>query len=352
MRALKRLENYLKLKGASKLLYSLSKDFFNGEEDLINLNRVWYNSIDSHIFYQNDENDIDSTMESEWFNNLNDLDKSLYKDAVVNSMQMGARDVQVIIGETHTAFEANQFLSQPLKIILENSENDAHFMNAIFRCFKSESNNMLEKISQRVVVYDMGAGSCIEQKIRTELNGFNGAGFPKENHEYLRCLVVMDSDKKSPTDELKQGTLNIIELLEANNIVYHVLEKREMENYLPDEVFDDLPEQREFIEAYLRMKPSQKDYFDIENGFPDLNFDSFDDKIKELYTSLSKEDINTFRKIGLKDLFENVEGNFKNEFPKLFSSEKITKKNLMEKVSHQDDSDELKTLGKKVRELL
>lgn len=352
MRALKRLENYLKLKEGSKLLYSLSKIFFDGKEDLKNLNRVWYNSIDSHIFYQNDESDIDGTMKSEWFSNLSDVDKRLYQDSVVRSIQMGLRDVKVVIGETHTAFEANQFLSQPLKIILENSENDAHFMNAIFRCFKSESNNMLEKISQRMVVYDMGAGSCIEQKIRTELNGFQGADFPKENHEYLRCLVIMDSDKSSPTDELKQGTLNITELLDANNIVYHILEKREMENYLPDEVFDDLPEKNKFIEAYLRMEPSQKDYFDIENGLPDLNPDSFDDKVKELYASLSIEDINTFRKIGLKDVFENVEGNFKSEFPKLFSSDKVTKKNLMEKTSHQNDSDELKTLVQKVRELL
>ena len=125
-----------------------------------------------------------------------------------------------------------------------------------------------------------------------------------------------------------------------------------MENYLPDEVIDDLAEQKQLVEAYLRMEPYQKDYFDMENGFADINFDSLDDKAQSLYATLSEGDIKTFRKSGFKELFGKEEGSFKREFPKLFNSEKVTKLSLMAKTSHQSDSNELKTLVRKVRELL
>ena len=45
------------------------------------------------------------------------------------------------------------------------------------------------------------------------------------------------------------------------------MEKREIENYLPNEVIETIENNNDFIQAYLRLNNLQKDYFDLEEGF-------------------------------------------------------------------------------------
>jgi hypothetical protein len=130
--------------------------------------------------------------------------------------------------------------------------------------------------------------------------------------------------------------------LESLGVPFHILTKREMENYLPDEAIQTVEGNRDFIKAYVRLKPEQKDYFDLEKGFPGQNRRQVEQAkgaaFQMLYQSVSDADWQVFRKqyFGLSD--------FKNEFPRLFEAEQVTQETLQARVAHQDNPDELKDI--------
>jgi len=236
--------------------------------------------------------------------------------------------------------EAIRFLNQPLLIILENSDNDGHFLDALLRNFKKQSKKIRRHKENSWLKYAMGAKHVINSEMRTFDN------LPKQNHKYLRCFVLIDSDKRFPTQALKKGLENLEKFLIQYEVPYHILEKREMENYLPEEVFDEIENKEDYIDAYKRLSSVQKDYFDIELGFPNKNFNSLHPEIQDLYYDLSESNKTIFRKQSL-DLDD-----FKNEFPKLFQSDKVTRDSLLKRCEHQSDPNELPNILAKITELL
>ena len=73
-----------------------------------------------------------------------------------------------------------------------------------------------------------------------------------------------------------------------------------MENYVPDIAFRDITHNVNFIEAYLRLSPEQKDYFDLENGFKNVNFSGLSEEVQQLFESISEKDKETFRRCDMK----------------------------------------------------
>jgi len=240
--------------------------------------------------------------------------------------------------------EAIRFLNQPLLIILENSDNDSHFVDALLRNFTKQSKKIRRHKENSWLKYAMGAGSSIKHVINPEMRTFDN--LPKQNHKYLRCFVLIDSDKRFPTQALKKGLENLEKFLIQYEVPYHILEKREMENYLPEEVFDEIENNEDYIDAYKRLSSVQKDYFDIELGFPNKNFNSLQQEIQDLYHDLSENDKTIFRKQSLEL------DDFKNEFPKLFQSNKVTRGSLLRRCEHQNDPNELPNILEKITELL
>ncbi len=336
------------------MFYSISKQLFDAEFNVKYLNKVWHLCIDWHHFYQSDDDDIEATLNSVWFNQLSQSDQELYRLAVTDSIQIGDKkdSVKVFIGLTHTAEEAFHYLSSPLKIVIENSLNDAPFLKSIFKCFRKDAKQISKQIDDRRVVFSMGGGSSIEQVIRAEMASFGGPAFPQANHKYLRCFVLLDSDKKYRNEEFKVGLTNLTTFLEEHEICYHILEKREMENYLPVEAFSEIETNRDFINVYLGLNEEQKDYLDLEKGFDDINFESLDANVQELYSDLSAESKNILRKQTLEKFTGSGRNDFKSEFPKLFLSERVTKAGFINRTKDQSNPDELKDIINKVRKLL
>ena len=50
-----------------------------------------------------------------------------------------------------------------------------------------------------------------------------------------------------------------------------------------------------FIKAYNRLSPIQKDYFDLEKGFPNIKFENLNVEIQKLYQNISDNDKKVFR---------------------------------------------------------
>lgn len=332
----------------------VQKLFLDDNIDTISLNQILSTCIYQHTFYLNNLDDLEGIQQSSWYNSLNEINKKIFEESFTNSIQREdlSNKIKVSIGNSHTALEAIHYLNSPLNIILENSHNDSHFLKKLFACFKSESKLINKHIENRWVRFIMGGGSSIKQVIETEMDSFNFEHFPKANMEYLRCFVLLDSDKEHIEAPLKTGTRNLIEFLTDNGVPYHILEKREMENYIPDIAFINTPNNRNFIDAYLRLSNKQKDYFDLEKGFNNRSFDKLPKDLQDFYSTVNEQDRTIFRKNNMKKFTGKNEDNFKSECPKLFNLECVNKESLINRTRHQQNPNELKDIILKIRDLL
>jgi len=267
-----------------------------------------------------------------------------YNRSIINNWKF-THSISESSNEFYSIKEAKRLLNQPFYIFLENSFNDGYFVDCIRKYYKKQSKKINRHKDENWLMYEMGGGSTIDKAIESKLKSFEN--LPKPKHKYLRSFVLVDSDKRYPTESYKTELNRLIVFLEQNEIPFHILEKREMENYLPNEVFDEIEDNKTFVEAFRRLSPEQKDFFDLEKGFPNKNFDDLPNEIKSLYNNIDVDDKKTFRKNGIQ-----LNGNFKSEFPKFFESELITRENLLERCKHQENPNELPDLLKEINELL
>lgn len=292
--------------------------------------------------------DITHTKEKVVFESLSEADREIL-ELFFNQQITSSQKPNYFIKEKgggnfcYSINEAVRFFTQPFVIILENHLNDGYFFDSLLKNFKNAGKIISRHKNEGWLEYYNAGGkdnikNCIEAKLK------NFEELEKENFEYLRCFVLTDSDKEFPSQH-KEDNIEMINYLKSNRIPFHILEKREMENYLPDEVWDYITATSDFIESYKQLSPIQKDFFNIENGF-NKNFKSLDPGVQQLYESLSDSTINILRK-GIE-----MKGKFKSEFPKYFFSEKVTQETLKERTKYQQDPDELSNLLKQISNLL
>jgi len=279
---------------------------------------------------------------------LNSEDKSLIEE-YFNRFVNDSIDIDHLItnqsgAETFDLDEARLYFDQPLLIILENSLHDKYFLESVANNFSKRGKAVRRNLQYRWISI-INAGGCenvdnvISEKLTTYL------GLSKSPERYLRCFVIVDSDSTYP-GEITPSRITLKEFLDSKSVKHHILLKREMENYLPDEVFSEVQNNDEYIASYQKLSPLQKDYFDLENGFT-KNLSSYNNGVQDLYLDVSEVDMGNLRKGGLKMT------NFKANFPKLFLSEKVTQENLKKRTEHQGElANELEIILDKINDLL
>jgi len=123
--------------------------------------------------------------------------------------------------------EALRFFMEPAGIILENSLNDAHFVNAIIKYFDNAGEIKKQIENGWIRIENAGGCSNIENYINGRLQSFDS--LTKENKYYLRCFVLLDSDRTNPTLPINYKPVELEKFLVRNKVRYHILEKRSME---------------------------------------------------------------------------------------------------------------------------
>jgi len=324
------------------MIVEILKDVFETSVNDIELDKLWNIIEDRHrLFLENDE-DIDALMNSNWYNTQRPIVQEIIRELMIWSIQNASTlKATITISEQQkqacfSIKEAHRYLDQPFLIIVENSDNDGNFLDAIFRCFPKHGSLILEHKEEGWLDYSLGGGSTIKNVINAKMNALTSPIFTKEKSEYLHCFVLLDSDKKHPRMDLASDKKNIIAYLETHNIPYHILAKREMENYLPDEAIDTIPDNRDFIDAYLRLKPKQKDFFDLEKGFDrGRPFNSLiPQEVQDLYSDIGEHDKGVFRQQDLVSKYREEGTTFKSNFPKLFHNGTVTKQTLLKRCAH------------------
>ena len=251
-----------------------------------------------------------------------------FNDFITESQNKNLKDYSVAIENrrNHPKIfnieEAIRFFKQPVSIILENNKNDAYFIKAIIHHFDSFG-KVIEHLKNGWIKFE-NAGGCsnVANFIEGELKIFEDLALrnKKETFDYFRGMIILDSDKESMEQPIKTQYLNLESYLNSKKINqdrYHFLEKRMMENYMPDEVFEE-------IEHELTRR---------------------DKKLKSWI--ISYKQLDSARKDFLK-YFEDMGSEFKTSFPKRFESANVNKYTLKARAN----SDELERILNKISQLL
>lgn len=286
--------------------------------------------------------DIDAWNDSNWKQELNSRDRKVVEMYIRSStkQEKAKKTISIsnIVSPNHFSLEAAcLFLNQPLIVLMENSEYDAPFLNAIIKNF--DDGTLLAAKENQWWKYGMGGGTSIEQVIESELNeSFGNAAFTASKKEYLRYFVIIDSDKKFP-EMIVNKVENIKMFFKSHDIQFHVLYKREKENYMPKNVLLKLNDA--YFNLYCKFDtPDQKDYFDLEKGFngknqADKDWDkevNWNKEIAKLFNiqKIPKSDFDIL-KTGVKGSV--YDKNFKTEFSKLFLL--ADKASMLSAITHQ-----------------
>lgn len=270
-------------------------------------------------------------------------------------------------GKVFSAEEAILYLLQPQSVILENGLNDSHFMNMVFRLF--DPSGVLSRYKKEGWIRYENAGGCSNVKnfLQARIQQFGG------KQKFLRCYVLLDGDRRFPADdEPDKKYQKLKDQLYAWNVGYHVLEKRCMENYMPDEAIRSVAgtAYKDWADAYMMLSAEQKDFLDISGGF-ETDISQEQKRIVRRREGLLMTKDKKRRKISyvrgylpLKEQqfyatvspgnFLHLEkglkvGNFKTRFPEKFNDTIVTyRANLLERTNHQNDPQELSHIAQAI----
>lgn len=257
--------------------------------------------------------------------------------------------------------EINEYIGGPAVIILENGTNDGHFIRAIEKWFDQE-NDFEKLLSEYKVLIDNGGGNG---GVIGRLNYW--LSIHRNIPKFLRCLVIVDSDKRFPSDNSNvESQEKDSAFVISKGCLYYVLKKRALESYMPNEVFEKNKAVfgEGWVNAYLHLSEEQKDYYYTAMGFkkdipdrktlPDckLTFDMLQNQgIKDLFKDISEANFNYLLNA------PNIpgDGSFKSKFPAFFTtSPDVYKDSLKKRVAYDGAQypNELEDISSLIRQIL
>lgn len=179
--------------------------------------------------------------------------------------------------------EAIDYVTSPVLVYVENIQNDGYFLNCIIKHFGS---SRVKKALEKNKIRPEHLGGC----------GSTKAVFSRKEQEFrnkikfFRYYVLWDSDQEFFDDTNHKYDRAICDLNKWK-IKYHILKKREAENYLPDDAIRELcgSNNNDWFNAFLHLTDEQKDFYDMQCGFKIAACDrnSMKEEIKNLYSNVS-----------------------------------------------------------------
>ncbi|WP_434182253.1 hypothetical protein [Bacillus thuringiensis] len=154
----------------------------------------------------------------------------------------------------------NSYLIQPLYIVVENKESDGYFVGKMYNHLTGEV-----LCTETKVKFEHGGGDTIS----TIVDSFS---LP------TRLICLIDSDKKYPNQDLSLNPKipSLSAICERKYFDMFVLNKREIENYLPDDSIKKWLEKQkrksELDHYFFNLNSLQKSYFDMKKGIKVKDF--------------------------------------------------------------------------------
>lgn len=281
---------------------------------------------------------IGNIIDSPIFQGLSSTDQGLIEDSVKLFSYEENITVKYKVSnaekECYNLEEATAFFQEPLWIVVENSMNDSNFVKAIIHHFDDSKKFLIDCLNNRWVQFANAGGSAAKHEINNKLTAFDSlaARYSSKNEKYFKGFVIMDGDRDYPQQDVKDEYIKLCEFLDFKNIKWHILEKRAMENYMPDETIADIKNIKststrhddrkciEWINVYQLLSNDQKNHLKFQSSkrYEDLELPAQTLYLNQLPTNYSilHEGIN-YRDNESNGIDED-ERRFKNSFPKLF----------------------------------
>lgn len=193
----------------------------------------------------------------------------------------------------------------PLTIILENSENDAAFLQIMAKLYDHAW--LANGIKENRIQWGHAGGIAGVVPLLTQLLG---RGHPK-----TRIFVLIDSDSRFPGDA-KPDPTNVTAHCKGTEVPHHMLSLRAIENYIPATIVSKVCEPKQW-EVLSILNATQADHYHFKSGFKnDLHgHDEFTNKSQgDLYANLVRKQIQAI-KMGVKGI-EKVYKQLTGEFTK------------------------------------
>jgi hypothetical protein len=164
-----------------------------------------------------------------------------------------------------TPTDARALAEQKLRLLVENRDGDGAFISRI-----------VNELDAPLAKYfgDLSSTEC-----PVDIDSLGGKGQMKSHVEAVsirpfrpRLVVVADSDRTGPQQSPDTAGQRLQHACEQRGIACWILQKREAENYLPQELLEakehaDCAHQRR-VDAWSKLSDEQKDYYDMKNGLP------------------------------------------------------------------------------------
>ena len=163
--------------------------------------------------------------------------------------------------------DATQLVRSSYDILLENGRNDRAFLLAM--AGESARNYLLCLEDRCRLRFDRKGGI-------TEMKAFVEEMILHRKDKSIKYFAVFDSDSDAPGYPSNQA-VSLISVCQNNNIPYHCLSKRAIENYLPiASLFDHAHKssralqssRRELAQLYKGFTQEQKAHFPLKTGLP------------------------------------------------------------------------------------
>lgn len=326
----------------------LHPELFDQPNNFRHLDRIiHFFEDDKHDWIIESEEEIEIIFKSEWYqSNIKRVQSTIYifiekafKNPIYRVKKQKTKQLIRIANQENeheiTLTFAINYLNEPLYILVENKFSDAALLNALFKNFRKGAKKIRQAKENGWIRYFHGGGKDMFLKIIDDEY--------KKKPLPARLFVLMDSDKKS-LDDLSESTKRIKEkcLSYTPPVPYHILHKREIENYLPNEVLYKIPKELHPItDELLSLDKSLQDFYDFKGGINNKA------RKEGIFSELSNESYNLL-KLGYKQQKYNPE----KSLYLLFNDECVTRENLMAKCKHQENPNELNDILDKITSLL
>lgn len=235
---------------------------------------VWGSEIGRHQWFIPDPEKFKS---SSWFADYLSLpqQKDFEKKATKSALENPKRKRNFFKARLHadeanavfTLSDTKKLLSSPLLVVVEGAGSDGTFVKALIRCFGDDK--IKYALEQKWVDFDNAGGSGNIKAAILRMEEKLGVEVAKR-----RSFSLCDSDSEHAQDDwrAKPEFKDMLELIEKGYEL-HVLYKRMIENYLPNEALKELMksesgvETHKLLHAVLSFSFEQRDFYHLKKGF-------------------------------------------------------------------------------------
>jgi hypothetical protein len=149
-------------------------------------------------------------------------------------------------------------LRESAVLVVEDQDSDGHFVRAVCAALRAE--RILQALDNGWLEIAHGGGSDGVQRVaKAKVKRFRITA---------RVMALLDSDRMLPGQATRAHKKE--QNLAAAGIQVHVLEFREAENYVPDQVLGRIVRHKKSairLTVFRRLSPEQRAFFDMKKGF-------------------------------------------------------------------------------------